>query len=233
MGLLAGDLEGEAGEAGNCMRKIFLTSNGFSPELKAEFLKLLDGKPADMKLAFVGTAADPEPDKGYVLKDRADLETFGFKEIVEVDLKNKEDVAKLDECQVIFVEGGNTYYLLKWVRESGFDKKLKEHFANDRAYIGASAGSMVLGTSIETAAIPPADKNDVELEDLRGLRQVPFMMIPHLEPRSTIEIDLFARKAALRPIIGITDGQAIVCEGDRYRLIGPGKPATWNSKLFR
>ena len=218
------------------MRKIFLTSTGLTdPELADDFLRLIAPlKPADAKIGYVTTASDPEPDKAYVLRERAALDSLGFKDIVDIDLKVPEDLAKLDDRDIIYVDGGNTYYLLKWIRQSGFDQKLKELLANDKCYVGVSAGSIVMGTSIEVAAATShGDRNEIGLEDIRGLRQAPFMISPHFTHGEKLQLDLFARKAALRPLVAITDQQAIICEGDRYRAVGPDKVMTWNSKLFR
>ena len=216
------------------MRKILLTSSGLTPELSETFLKLIETKPAETKIGFIATASDDDRNPWYVLKDRTSFEALGFTNIIEVDLKRKDDLAKLDDCHIIFVAGGNTFYLLKWVRESKFDLKLKELLLLGKMYIGASAGSMVLGTSIETASVGAgADVNKTGIEDLRGLRQVPFMIAPHIVDADLPAYDAFAKKAALRPIVGLEDGQAVLCIGDRYKLLGPGKPHTWNSKLFR
>lgn len=197
------------------------------------FGKLLVTKPEETKVAYIPTAGNEESDKGYQLQSKATLTALGIQDIVEIDLMQKENFAVLDECHVVFVDGGNTYYLLKAIRESKFDQKLKELLSNEKIYVGVSAGSMVLGTSIETAALGNADRNDVGLEDPRALRQVPFMIAPHFEETDQAEMDAFAKKAALRPIVGLEDGQAILCVGDRYKLLGPGKPHTWNSKLFK
>lgn len=215
------------------MRKLLLTSSGLTPELLETFAKLLIMKPEETKVAYIPTAGNVEPDKSYQLKSKATLASLGIHDIMEVDLAQKPDLAMLDECHVVFVDGGNTYYLLKAIRESKFDQKLKDLLSNDKVYVGVSAGSMVLGTSIETATLGHADRNDVGLEDPRALRQVPFMIAPHFEDSQQAEMDAFAKKAALRPIVGLEDGQAILCVGDRYKLLGPGKPHTWNSKLFR
>lgn len=219
------------------MRKLLLTSDGLSPELAKVFLGLLPTKPEETKVGFIWNAKDPYPAEGaegYVLKEKAVFESLGFVDTIDVDLRIADDLAKLDECGVVYVGGGNTYYLLKLIRESKFDAKLKELLSNDKVYVGVSAGSIVVGTSIETAGVgPSADPNDVKLDDPRGLRQVPFMVAVHLMPGEKIYYDQFARVRQLRPIIGIEDGMAIVCEGDRFRVVGPGKVLTWSSKLFR
>lgn len=216
------------------MRKMMLSSGALTPELGKELLALLPGKPEEMTVAVVSNASDVLDDKGYLLKGRGELESLGLHNFVDIDLRVPDDLAKLDDCQLIVVSGGNTFYLLKVVRESGFDQKLKELFANDKVYLGFSAGSIILGTSIETSGVgPTADKNADYIDDLRGLRQVPFMVAVHMDKKEKIYFDQFARSRPLRPIIGIEDGMAIVCEGDRYRVIGPGKVQTWSSKLFR
>lgn len=215
------------------MRKLLLTSSGLTPELSETFLRLLEIKPQETNVGFIATASEQETEAPYVLKDRASLEALGFTTVIDVDIKQPDGLAKLDSCQVVFVAGGNTYYLLHWMRKGGFDQKLKQLLSDGKFYVGASAGSMVLGTSIETATLGEPDRNDVGLEDLRALRQVPFMIAPHFVDSQQVELDAFAKKAALRPIVGLEDGQAILCIGDRYKLLGPGKPHTWNSKLFK
>ncbi len=220
------------------MRTLILTSDGLSPEIAKELFSLLGKKPEEVKLGFVANAIDPDIQKPesavYLLQERASFEVIGIQDVIDVDLRIKEDLAKLDDCDVVYVGGGNTFYLLKLMRDSGFDKKIKELLSNDKMYVGVSAGSIVMGTSIETAGVgPAADANDVKLEDPRGLRHVPFMVAPHLTAAEKIYYDQFARTRQLRPIVGIEDGMAIICEGDRYRIVGPGKVLTWHSKLFR
>ena len=216
---------------------MLLTSAGLTPELGKELLLLVPTKPAETKVAFIWNANDPYAtgeSESYVLREKSTFESLGFTDHIDVDLRVPGDLSKLDDCGVICVGGGNTYYLLKLVRESAFDIKLKEHLSNDKVYVGISAGSIILGTSIETAGVGSgADSNDVMLEDLRGLRQAPFMIAPHMSQKEKFSFDQFARSRPLRPIIGIEDGMAIICEGDRYRVVGPGKVLTWSSKLFR
>jgi dipeptidase E len=65
----------------------------------------------------------------------------------------------------IFIGGGNTYMLLKLVRESGFDKKLVKYLDDGGVVFGGSAGAIIMGKSIATCG----DINNIGLSDLSGL----------------------------------------------------------------
>ena len=73
--------------------------------------------------------------------------------------------------------GGNTFYLLKELREKKLDEKIIHAINNGVIYIGSSAGSIILGKTIETAL--PYDENWVNLEDFEGLNMVDAIIIPH------------------------------------------------------
>lgn len=56
----------------------------------------------------------------------------------------------LKDAAVLYVDGGNTFYLQKHVRESQLWGALEER-GSDCLYIGASAGAIIAGKSISTA----------------------------------------------------------------------------------
>ena len=57
----------------------------------------------------------------------------------------------LELKDIIFVEGGNTFYLLKAMRACNFEKIIRKLLKEGKVYIGASAGSIVAGKTIKTA----------------------------------------------------------------------------------
>src|SRR3989344_3332126 len=167
------------------MRKIFLTLAGLPRETSDYFVKILPKKPAEIKVCFIPTAANPEVDKSFVQKSLDEIRDVGINNITEVDLddENRESLyEKLSSCDVIYVNGGNTFYLLDRVRKSGFDQIIPELLDNGKIYIGVSAGSIVAGPNIESAGwkwIGVVDKNIVSLKDLQGLNLVSFVVSPH------------------------------------------------------
>jgi len=125
------------------MKKLFLASVAAN-----KIDKLLDmiQKPASsLTIAFVPTAADMYEDKWFVEKDRDSLKEAGFN-IKDVDIKGKtqrELLEELKDADIIFVAGGNTFYLLEKAIESGFDKIAKELVEKGVIYVGSSVGAIL------------------------------------------------------------------------------------------
>jgi peptidase E len=96
--------------------KMLLTSNGIPPQLKDIFLSLLPKKPEDITVSFITTAAyGEEEDTSWLEEYRQQLHGYGITDIEDLDLKGKkEEELKqiLENKDIIFVNGGNTYYLL-------------------------------------------------------------------------------------------------------------------------
>ena len=72
-----------------------------------------------------------------------------------------------DQYSSVFIGGGNTFKLLKEIKESGFDKKLASYLRHDGLLYGGSAGAIICGKTIEGALY--LDTNNVGLTDLTGL----------------------------------------------------------------
>lgn len=80
------------------------------------------------------------------------------------DLKEK----KLSsEHAGVFIGGGNTYKLLKIMKDTNFDKEVIKFLSNDGIVYGGSAGAIIFGKTIDSAKY--SDKNIVNLENTKGL----------------------------------------------------------------
>lgn len=212
--------------------KLFLTSAGLPPETTEEFLKLLDKKPEEIRVCFITTASRPEEDKWYVEKDRERLSGLGF-QVTEVDLKEENEkslMSKLESFDIIFVEGGNTFYLLKYVRESDFDKVLKQFLDRGGIYLGVSAGTMIAGLNIESASWKHMDRNIVNLKDLTALKLVPFVISVHID-ESNIELIKECASKVTYPVIALTDKQALLVENGRQKIVGTGEKYVFNTDV--
>lgn len=82
-------------------------------------------------------------------------------------LENFDDplAQSLDEYDAIYIGGGNTWSLMKEIKDSGFDDRLKKYLETDKLYYGGSAGAIIMGKFIS----PQQDPNEVALEDTTGL----------------------------------------------------------------
>lgn len=83
-----------------------------------------------------------------------------------------------DNYCALFIGGGNTYKLLKGIKDSGAFEKIKEFINNGGIVIGGSAGAVIFGYDIDI--ISTMDSNDVALIDTKGLNVMNGVSIfPH------------------------------------------------------
>lgn len=166
--------------------KLLLTSNGLSNQsISKALFELVDKKPEDTSLVFIPTASNVEiGDKDWVINDLNNLQKQGFKSINTVDISAvPENIwrPQIEEADVVFFEGGNTYYLMEWVNKSGLASLLPE-LLKTKVYVGVSAGSMItnpkIGESISKIIYDLDSKN--EFSNMEALNFVDFYSIPHL-----------------------------------------------------
>lgn len=123
---------------------VLLTSCGFETKIiEQEFLKMLHKAPSQIKAIFIPTAAI-SPDAIEVLpKCLNDLLKCGIvrENIFVYDLHDTLDVSQVYD--VIYLCGGDPTYLLRRIREQGFDEKLKSFIECGGVVVGVSAGSMI------------------------------------------------------------------------------------------
>lgn len=207
---------------------LLLTSAG--TEIKEEILKILPDEPQNLNLAHIITAAKVEKNIDYLIQERKDLKEMGFK-IEEIDLegKNEEQLRNLlkDE-DIIYVQGGNTFYLLKQVRLSGFDKVVKDLINKGKIYIGASAGSYITCPTIEQSSWRNRDRNIVGLTDLTALNLVPFLISAHFKEEYHQIIEK-AVKTTKYPVVALHDTQAILVKDGKWKLVGKGNKEFYNN----
>lgn len=212
-------------------QKLILTSQGIQPELKDMFLANLIKSPSETSVAFITTAAyGEEKDPQWLNVYRIQLRQFGITDIRDVDIKDMKSAQLervLRDRDIIFVNGGNTFYLLKYVRESGFDKLLPKLLGEGKIYIGVSAGSYIPCPTIEAAVWKNPDRNKVGLKDLTGLNLVPFLITAHFEEKYRAIVEKASRNTKY-PVVALRDTQAILVDGNNYKLVGKGEKEFFN-----
>ena len=89
--------------------------------------------------------------------------------VLSIDMaRSFEDLARknLNEYSAIFIGGGNTYKLLKGLKESGAFVEIQKYIQNNGIVVGCSAGATVCGKDIDIIA--SMDPNNVNLTDTKG-----------------------------------------------------------------
>jgi peptidase E len=195
--------------------KLLLTSAGFlNKEISDTFLDLIKKPANEIHVIFIPTASRTKNELRYVNESHQKLLDLGITNITTLNLDHKLNNKEILNSDIIYVCGGNTFYLLQKIRESGFDRILMQFSG---LYVGVSAGSIIVGPNIEVAA--PWDENDVRLSDTTGLKLVGFAVIPHYQRKEKSIVEKL-QKSANYEILKLTDNQAVLVTSDKKIIIG-------------
>jgi dipeptidase E len=136
-----------------------------------------------------------------------------------------EGVAIVEGADGVFVGGGNTFRLLRGLRQSGLLDVLARRARAGMPYMGASAGINVAGPTIRTTNDMPI----VEPGSFDALALVPFQINPHFVDADAASRHMGeTREERIRefleenptPVVGLREGAWLRVAGSRVRLAG-------------
>ena len=178
------------------------------------------GGPAMAYRFISGLTANPMCELGW--------KSLGVLELTALpSIKGEVWIAAVEAADALLVQGGDVFYLCRWMRESGLADRLP--LLRETVYVGVSAGSML------TAPIfgETYDDPNSPFVIAKGLGLVDFALRPHVDhpdhPESTM--DRVQRMAAEVPVptyaiddetaIKVTDAAVeVISEGD-WKLFTP------------
>jgi dipeptidase E len=209
--------------------KLVLCSEGFHTSNTVQACVDLVGKPQDqISIAVINEAyAAEDGDKYWVLDNLNDVaKNFkGGMDIVNLLALPIDKVeAAIMKRDVIFVIGGHTDYLMSVFNKTGFTKLLPK-LLETKVYVGSSAGSMVAGKRLSTAAHTMI-YGDSEADDYGTdtfLEFVDVSLMPHLDSSffpNRKETLLVAAKHHKGTVLGLRDDSALVVDGEHQTVIG-------------
>lgn len=179
---------------------------------------------ARKKAIFIPTAGDPYDIKDFVEADRIALEKYGL-DIVEMDIKNKnvEEIRKaIVGADIVLVTGGDTFYLMEKLKESGADKVIKDFIEKNGIYIGSSAGSIICCPTIEGAEEFDNPNLAKGLNNFDGMGVFKDVIIPHAQKEKYFDR---IRKATERleskgyKVHHLTDDDVLFFDGDSCAIL--------------
>ena len=222
--------------------KLLLTSSGIVNDELADNLAQLVGKRFnELKIGFIPSAAfgEPSEDKGWMIDDLSQLRTRGAMVAVIslADLTSEEIAEQLAPVDVVFVGGGQTFYLSWLLQQKGMFELLPK-LLETKVYAGISAGTMIATPSLrsDSFAIRQPDMSNEELEKLGPVGRssakasgfVPFMIRPHMNGKAkyvdiTPEVVQRAADASGLPVYAFDDSCAVRVDGDDVSVVGGGE----------
>ena len=208
-------------DEGHNMKRLFLSS--YFSGVTALFSEFMDHECSGKKVVFIPTASIPEKVTFYVDADKKSIGKLGMV-IDELDISSvsfDEASARISDADCVFIEGGNTFFLLQELRRTGIDKVVLEHIDKGKIYIGASAGSMIVSKNIEY--VRHMDKPSVAPElngDFSALSVVDFCIVPHctnfpFKKAAEKIVNEYSEKCILYPI---SNRQTVIVNGDTVEV---------------
>jgi dipeptidase E len=199
--------------------KLLLTSTGLANiDIRNRFISLFNRDFSLVKVLFIVSAAEEPKEKWYVNKSRDELLELGIKKenFIVYHQGKKPDQKLLNSVSLIYVCGGNTFRLLKELKQNNLDKDIIEMIKGGIFYIGASAGSIIVTPSIRI--VEPWDTNDQGLADLNALNLTDFTLIPHFTESDEQKVKDIEDRLGIE-VKRISDEQAILVVDDNIKII--------------
>ena len=177
---------------------------------------------SEAKILYVTTASKKVNDSSYVERTRQKMDELNFS-YTEFDIvgKSEEELKKaLSDSDILYVEGGNTFYLLQAVRDTGFEKIVKEAIENGLVYWGVSAGAYIACPSIIMATW--SDRFDrCGVTDWTAMNLVPFFIKAHYTPDMLGTLKEKSNDLQL-PLRVLNDDQVVMMKDGEVQLTGGG-----------
>lgn len=191
------------------MKNIVLTSCGIiNNEFKNRFYEIVTKEELkDKKVLYITTASDGEmnADKSWMDEEYKTILNLGIDEFNITEYKIGSEI-KINDFDIIYMMGGNTFYLLDVIRKTQFNKTILDFINKGKIYIGSSAGSEILGNSIDVAL--GYDENNVNMVDFTGLKIVDGLIVPHSNRKKDFIKEL--KNKTKENVITLYDGDGII-----------------------
>jgi dipeptidase E len=200
--------------------------SGYLDHVEAEIRHFVGNR---TRIAFIPFALRDR--RAYTATAQSRFRKMGFSLTSVHDVSNMSRA--LDEADVIFVGGGNTFRLLRGLYDHGLLGPIRRRVAAGMPYVGSSAGSIVACPSLKTTKDMPV----VQPPSFEALRLVWFQISPHYldpDPGSTHmgetqeeRIKQFLEENE-EAVIGLREGSFLRVEDGLVRLKG-----ALSARIFR
>lgn len=214
------------------VRKLLLISNstlhgsGYLDHSEGEMRDFVGGR---TRVIFLPYAVHDR--RAYAAKAQERFREMGLSLTSIHDVSNMP--RKIEEAEVIFVGGGNTFRLLKALHDHDLLEPVRQRVAAGVPYIGSSAGSIVACPTLKTTKDMPV----VQPPSFEALGLVPFQISPHyLDPdpaskhmgETQEERIMQFLEENETPVVGLREGSILLVREGAVVLKGPN-----SARVFR
>lgn len=202
------------------MKRMFLVSMF---QTVSNLLKTIEPDLKNETVTYIPTASKVETLGFFVKISKWKLKRLGLAvdELEVSEASYEMIVSKLEKNDIIYVTGGNTFYLLQELRRTGADKILIREIEKGKLYIGESAGAIIAAPDIGYSAKMDRAEKAPDLREYSGLNLIDFYVVPHYknwEMGKAAEEIIHTYSNSLDLKI-IRDTQAILVEDKKVRIL--------------
>lgn len=202
------------------MKRMFLVSMF---QTVSNLLKTIEPDLKNKTVTYIPTASKVETLGFFVKISKWKLKRLGLAvdELEVSEASYEMIVSKLEKNDIIYVTGGNTFYLLQELRRTGADKILIREIEKGKLYIGESAGAIIAAPDIGYSAKMDRTEKAPDLREYSGLNLIDFYVVPHYknwEMGKAAEEIIHTYSNSLDLKI-IRDTQAILVEDKKVRIL--------------
>ena len=184
-----------------------------------DMFPLLGMRSEEFNVAMITTASEINAAMSYSQNNRQFMREQGYR-YEEIDIVGKSERTLrrfFAGCNVINMVGGDTFYLLKALKETGCDGIIRELVAQGVAYTGASAGTYVACPTIQMATWKSTPVETHGLTDLGALHLLDAMVKCHYT--DTLAEMLNSHSATCEyPIIPLRDSEGLIVRGEQWSV---------------
>lgn len=205
---------------------------GVAKMVMSDVEQKLNKSPADIKVLYITTAGNlhQPTERGWINEGREIMQKHGW-QVTDYDIAahNEAEIAEaINEHAVVFVQGGNNFYLLQQMQTCNFGKIIKAALTTGKIYLGESAGAIVCADNIKAQQYMSSDALSAvpDLQDFSGLGLINFLVKPHWN-RAGHKREKFAKflfehpnefYSINQPIICLNDNQLIYVDGNNFQI---------------
>lgn len=166
---------------------------------------------------------------------KGQMATYGIVAIEQILNPNDITKEKLESVKGVFIGGGNTYQLLKCLKDTHAFENLKTYIQHNGLVMGSSAGALIFGKYVDTCLKDELvikscnDENKVGLMDTKGFDCINgYSILPHYKklpeqyPATQKRVDKLLKQGY--KLVCLPEETSLWINGSRIQIVGQ-KPA--------
>lgn len=218
--------------------KIFLCGGGSGDVAKKSTLKFGSFIDKNKPLLYVPLAMENNRYDSCLEWIKKEMSIINVTNIEMVTSAKDLSEKKLDNYCAIYIGGGNTYKLLKEIKESNSFKKIQQYINDDGIIFGGSAGAIIFGKDIDSCKTQ--DPNDVQLKETQGFDILSgSSLLCHLNRNDGVKFNRDKNSEYLlefsknNKVIYLPDDDTIFVNDDEITIIGDSDYRVYENGCYK